>query len=320
MKFPAIKINMFKLLLILPAYLFITNSAYALNLDTHKISDNVYALIGETGPRTYDNLGLNNTLGFVITQSGVVLIDSGSSPQGGREITKRVAQVTDKPIKWVLNTGSQDHRWLGNDFFKQQGAEIIALSKTVSTQRERADDQVAGLQKILKERGKDIKPQHASRVFDSNHAKFKLGGVNFEIIYLGDTHFPGDAVVWMPKQQIVFTGDMVYVDRMLGILPYSNVVTWQQAFHKMEKLNPQWVVPGHGKVYPLSKAQAETGNYLDFLVNGVKKAQEDWQEIDDTVNLLSEKKMAAPFSHLQNFEFWHRVNINRTFLQLESAD
>ncbi len=329
MKFQALSRKISILRSILPASLFImpimfmiltSNSAYALHLKTHKITETAYALVGELGPRTYDNLGLNNTLGFVITRSGVVLIDSGSSPQGGKEIAKRVAQVTDQPIKWVINTGSQDHRWLGNDYFQRQGAEIIALKKTVMTQRKYADDQLDSLKNVLKERAEGGKARHASRVFDSNHAQFKLGETPFEIFYFGDAHFPGDAVVWLPEQKIVFTGDMVYVDRMLGVLPYSNSVSWQQAFHKMAKLKPQWVVPGHGNVYPLSKAQAETGNYLDFLINGIKKAQEDWLEIDDTVNLLSEKERAAPFSHLKNFDSWHRTNINRTYLLLESAE
>ena len=319
MKFQVPPRKTFALLLILPVCLLVMKSANALNLKTHKISETAYALVGELGPRSYDNLALNNTMGFVITKSGVVLIDSGSSPQAGKEISMRVAQVTDRPIRWVINTGSQDHRWLGNDYFQQRGAEIIALKKTVLTQQRYADDHVRGLQNVLKDRAEGLQPRHASRVIDGDHAKFKLDGTTFEIFYFGDSHFPGDAVVWLPEQEIVFTGDMVYVDRMLGILPYSNTVTWQRAFKQMAQLKPKWVVPGHGNVYPLSKAQAETGDYLDFLVNGIKKAQEDWLELDETVDLLSEKGHAAPFSHLRNFDSWHRTNINRTYLILEAA-
>jgi len=325
MKFPAHWKNYFSLNLLLflctgSTLLLSATTAHALHLDTYKINDTTYALIGELGPRTYENHGLNNTVGFVITRNGVVLIDSGASPMGAEEITKRVAAVTGKAIKWVINTGSQDHRWLGNSYFKARGAEIIALKKSVTTQKKFVDDHVSNLQSTLKDRAKGITPQYATKVIDSNHAKLNLGGTQIEIIWFGDSHFPGDAVVWIPEQKIVFTGDMVYVDRMLGILPYSDVISWQQAFHKMAQLKPEWVVPGHGNVYPLSKVQAETGDYLDFLVNGVKKAQEDWLELDDTVNLLSTKESAAPFAHLKNFDSWHRTNINRTFLALESAE
>ncbi|MDH3355073.1 MAG: MBL fold metallo-hydrolase [Chromatiales bacterium] len=308
------------LLIILSASLLTLKDSQALNLKTHKISNTVYALVGELGPRTYENNGLNNTMGFVITGNGVVLIDSGASPIGAAEISKRVAAVTSQPIKWVINTGSQDHRWLGNSYFRQHGAEIIALKKTVTTEKKFVDDHIRGLRNTLKERADGIVPQYATNELDTNHAKLTLGGVKFEIIWFGNSHFPGDSVVWLPAQKIVFTGDMVYLDRMLGILPYSNVLSWQKSFHKMEQLNPKWVVPGHGNVYPLATAQAETGNYLDFLVNGVRKAQADWLELDDTVNLLSEKKRVAPFVHLKNFDSWHRTNINRTYLTLESVE
>jgi glyoxylase-like metal-dependent hydrolase (beta-lactamase superfamily II) len=300
--------------------LLLTNaSTDALELKTQQIDKQSYALVGELGPRTYENHGLNNTVGFVVTGDGVVLIDSGASPLGAAEIAKRVALVTDQPIKWVINSGSQDHRWLGNSYFQQRGAEIIALKKTVETQQKFADDHLLGLQNTLKERAEGITVQHATRVLDTIHAKLQLGGSQFEIIWFGDSHFPGDAVIWLPAQKVVFTGDMVYLDRMLGILPHSNVASWQQAFHKMAQLKPEWVVPGHGNVAPLSKAQAETGDYLDLLVSGVKKAQQDWLEIDDTVNLLSEGESATPFQHLQNFDSWHRTNINRTYLQLEAT-
>lgn len=45
---------------------------------------------------------------------------------GAQRLEKAIAEVTDKPVKWVINTGSQDHRWLGNDYFASKGAEIIA--------------------------------------------------------------------------------------------------------------------------------------------------------------------------------------------------
>ncbi|WP_052470085.1 MBL fold metallo-hydrolase [Thiolapillus brandeum] len=99
-------------------------------------------------------------------------------------------------------------------------------------------------------------------------------------MWLGDAHFPGDAVVWLPEQQILFSGDLVYVDRMLGIHSWSNVLSWQKAFHKMEALHPKAIVPGHGQVCSLEKAQKETGAYLDWLVKNVGKALEEWQDLE----------------------------------------
>ncbi len=92
-----------------------------------KVVDNVYALIGPLGQRSADNDGLNANFGFVVTPTGVILIDSGASRLGAEKIAAAIGKVTKQPVRWVVNTGSQDHRWLGNDYFASKGAEVIAL-------------------------------------------------------------------------------------------------------------------------------------------------------------------------------------------------
>jgi hypothetical protein len=57
--------------------------------------------------------------------------------------------VTDKPVRWVINTGSQDHRWLGNDYFSSRGAEIIAMARTAATQAQYADQHLQELERFL---------------------------------------------------------------------------------------------------------------------------------------------------------------------------
>ena len=77
-----------------------------------KVADGVYVIVGPTGGRSYENRALNNNLGFVVTGEGVVVIDSGASAEGARLVEQAVKAVTEQPVRWVINTGSQDHRWL----------------------------------------------------------------------------------------------------------------------------------------------------------------------------------------------------------------
>ena len=107
-------------------YMLLIADAHALEVKFQPVAEGVYAYIGDTGPRSVENEGLNANLGLVVTPAGAVLIDSGATyrvrapdPRGGQK-------VTPQPVKWVINTGGQDHRWLGNGYFKAQGAEIIA--------------------------------------------------------------------------------------------------------------------------------------------------------------------------------------------------
>lgn len=105
------------------------------------ISDNVYALIGPLGQRSQQNDGLNANYGFIVTPEGVVLIDAGASRLGAIKLDEAIRAVTDKPVRWVINTGSQDHRWLGNAYFAGKGAEIIALERTAAMQQKNATQQ-----------------------------------------------------------------------------------------------------------------------------------------------------------------------------------
>lgn len=290
-------------------------TAQAYQPQAQEVTDSVYALIGPTDGRTPENHALNNNQGFVVTDAGVVLIDSGASQQGAALIAKAIAEVTDKPVTHVINTGSQDHRWLGNDHFAQQGAEIIALQRTVKTQRAYAEQHRRNLEKVLGEAFSGTTPYTAENPIAEDHHVFSIGGVDFELHWYGDAHFPGDAVLWLPQQKVVFSGDVIYVDRMLGLHPWSDLRGQQAAFEAIEALEPEWIVPGHGRVSDLAKARRDTGDYLDFLVTEVGAAVDNMDALQDTVNRLAD---APQFSHLKHFDTWHRTNINRAYLQFEA--
>lgn len=102
-------------------------------MQVEPVTEQIYALVGDIAPRSAKNRALNNTLGFLVTLEGVVLVGSGASPGGAQLIEQAVASVTDQPIRWVINIGAQDHHWLGNDYFVQRGAQVIALHRRDAT-------------------------------------------------------------------------------------------------------------------------------------------------------------------------------------------
>jgi glyoxylase-like metal-dependent hydrolase (beta-lactamase superfamily II) len=106
-------------------------------LRVEPLGDNVYAVIGPSGDRSAENLGNNANFGFVVTPEGVVLVDPGGSWKGAAMIEGLVREVTDQPVRIVVNTGGQDHRWLGNGYFKARGARILASAAAVADQQAR---------------------------------------------------------------------------------------------------------------------------------------------------------------------------------------
>lgn len=279
-----------------------------------RVSGKVYAIVGPLVQRSAENDGLNANFGFIETKTGVILIDSGASRLGAEKIDKAIRLVTHKPVRWVINTGGQDHRWLGNDYFAGKGAEIIALSKTAATQTQYAAQQLENLDRLLGERLKGTKPLPAAKILAGDTATLDLDGEALTLQYT-HAHYPGDALVYLPKRGIVFSGDLVFVDRLLGILPMSSVAHAQQAFKAMAALKPVLIIPGHGRVCDLAKAQRETGDYYDFLANVIGTAAKEMEPIQEVLNRHSD---LPAFRQLENYNNLHRANMNRAFTEFES--
>jgi len=263
--------KIFKWLLVLWAIFLLSSQACAEeHLKLQKVKNNIYAIVGELGNRTADNLGNNASFGFIITADGVVLVDSGGTYKGAEKIDSLIKSVTDKPVVTVINTGGQDHRWLGNGYFKQRGAHIIASKAAVTDQHARFQNQMFMLGNLVGTKalaGTDA--VYADEKFAGKKV-FTLGGVRFELMHVGPAHTPGDILVWLPKERVVFAGDVVYVDRMLGVLEHSDSRHWLAAYESMAALKPDFVVPGHGPATSLSRARADTYDYLVFLRNNVR--------------------------------------------------
>ncbi|MDD2872571.1 MAG: MBL fold metallo-hydrolase [Azoarcus sp.] len=286
-------------------------------LKSQALGNGVFVLIGEIGGRTYENHALNANFGVIDTPGGAVLIDSGASFEGARLLEAQARKLTGKPVKWVINTGSQDHRWLGNGYFASRGAEVIALSRTVATQKAYAIAESDALAALLKARFKGTQPAYASREPTEDSAVLELGGRRLEIRYLANAHFPGDVVVWLPAERIVFAGDHVYMDRLLGILPQSNVSTWLDAFKAIKALAPVHVVPGHGSVTDLAGAQRDTGDYVAFVASGARRFADDMAGVNQALAALGD---APQFAHLANFAELHRGNVSRAYLRFEAGE
>lgn len=265
----------------------------AVEVDFRPVAPGVYAHVGEKIGPTYDNEGLNANLGLVVTPVGAVLIDSGATYRSAQQVHAAIRRVTDQPVKWVINTGGQDHRWLGNGYFKERGAELIAHSNARADMQTRGGDHVKSLQAVLKERVDGTVPTLPDRFVEGSDARIDLGGVAFELKHRGGAHTPGDMMVWLPERDVLFSGDVVYVDRMLGVIPVSNTRRWLKTYAVIEQLNPKMIVPGHGNVTDLATARADTEAYLVARRAHMKKAVDDGADLSATVIEFGASALAA---------------------------
>ncbi|MDZ7802724.1 MBL fold metallo-hydrolase [Thiohalophilus sp.] len=281
-------------------------------LHLQQVNDHVYAIVGPFGNRTPANLGNNATFGFVVTNDGVVLIDSGGSYQGAAAIETLIKQVTDQPVKVVINSGGQDHRWFGNGYFKERGARIIASAAAVADQKARLQDQMFMLGNLMGKAALDsTEAVYADETFTGKHT-FTFGGVTFELRKVGPAHTPGDSLVWLPGERIVFAGDVVFVGRLLGVLPYSDSQGWIEAFNAMAALEPKVVVPGHGPATDPGLARRDTLDYLVFLREKVGTFMDSGGDIT-RIGTLEQSR----FKCLQDYDVLKGRNAQQVYQQME---
>lgn len=297
---------------LLPPTLLLLFALPAAALEVQKITEDVYALVGELGQRSPENLGNNATFGVIVTKEGVVLVDPGGSREGARSIEAAIRTVTDKPVVLVINTGGQDHRWLGNGYFKAKGARIVASTAAVADQRARARDQLIMLDNLVGAKGMaGTTPVYADETFEERK-ELTIGGTNLVLRHAGPAHTPGDTFVWLPAKKVVFTGDIVYVERMLGVGAESKSGTWVKVFEEVAALEPKHVVPGHGRATTLERARADTYDYLVALRAGVKEHIDQGGGIEE-IGKIDQSR----FKYLQVYEELKGRNAQQVYQEME---
>jgi glyoxylase-like metal-dependent hydrolase (beta-lactamase superfamily II) len=285
--------------------------ANAANLEIQPVTDGVWALVGEKQQRSPENLGNNATFGVIETADGVILVDPGGSWKGAEAIHDAVQGLTSKPVTHIINTGGQDHRWLGNGYWRAQGAVIIASADAVEDQKARGSMQLTMLDELIGDALDGTEPVYAQVVFDER-LNVEVGGIKLEIVHPGHAHTPGDSFVWMPEKEVVFSGDIVYVERLLNVGEQSSITDWPAAFEAVEATGATHVVPGHGHATTMKTALADTYDYLMNLRSKIAEHINDGGDIFGAVDVDQ-----SSFSYLEQFDSLARRNAQTAFQQME---
>jgi len=286
-------------------------AAQAEVLEIQPVTDNVWAIVGPLEQRSAENLANNATFGLVVTDEGAVLMDPGGSFQGAAALHDAIRTVTDQPVVFVINTGGQDHRWLGNGYWQAQGATVIASDAAVKDHHARAQEHMIALSQFLGDGLEGTEPAYADITFETDYT-LDLGGFSFDIMHRGAAHTPGDSFIWLDERDVMFTGDIVYVDRILGNGPARDTDSWIAVFEAMAAFEPTYIVPGHGGATDLAKATRETHDYLVNLRSQIGALIDDGGSIIDAPAIDQ-----SAWSYLAQFDALAGRNAQATFEEME---
>jgi hypothetical protein len=110
----------------------------------------------------------------------------------------------------------------------------------------------------------------------------------------------------------MFTGDIVYVERMLGVGTQSNSKSWISVYQSMAAYKPQYLVPGHGQATNLSQANKDTYDYLVFLRKSISDFMENGGDITDISSVDQSR-----FNYLLNYEMLSGRNAQQVYIEME---
>jgi len=286
--------------------------AQVLKMDPVPLGGGAYAIVGDLGPPTYANSGMNANLGFVVTSEGVVVIDTGPSVNAARALHEAIARVTPQPIRLVVNTNGQANRWHGNAYFRERGVPIVAHAEAARLMRDNGGLQFAASRALLVEKAAGSIAAIPGEEFTTER-RIVMGGVEIHLLHFGAAHTKGDIAVWLPGAGVMYSGDIVYTERLLAVIPAGRSASWIETFDALLRLAPKVIVPGHGAPTKPARAVSDTRDYLAFLRGAVKARLEAGASVDDAVGQVDQSR----FSHLVNYKDLSRRNAFQVYLELE---
>jgi cyclase len=205
----------------------------------HKVKDGIYVYAPDQ---------TTTTCSMVVTQEGVVMIDSCNNPLDSRKMLAAVKKVTDKPIRFLIDTEvHNDHTW--NHY-------VFSPPAVVINHEGAAEGMKKGLDPKRIETLSKQSPEMAAVVKDykflppdieyKDRMTLNLGERTFELIFLKNVHSEADTAIWLPKERVLFAASAANVRTMINLRPHVAIPDVLAGYKLMKSLNPEVVIPGHG--------------------------------------------------------------------------
>ncbi|HWP83048.1 MAG TPA: MBL fold metallo-hydrolase [Bacteroidota bacterium] len=286
--------------------------------DIVNVADGVYGAIGKPGV-------LSNSA-IIVTERGVIVVDTHLRPSWARDLIQTIRQITDKPVRYVINThwhgdhvqGNQAYQAafpIGTEFISHVNTRDDIIGKAIPSVKQNLDSlpvqigrlktrlaegknpdgsimtdsakqalqrQIANQESYLEEL-KTLQITIPNLTFDKSLALW-AGEREARVLYFGEGHTRGDVVVYLPKEKVLISGDI-----LTGGLPFMRdavPLAWAATLESIGKLEIEQIIPGHGPVqkgkdrlnlvvqylkdlYPAVEAQVKKGATVEEAVKAV---------------------------------------------------
>lgn len=232
-----------------------------------QIAKSTYVFIGAKEDFSYENGGNIVNTGFIVTEHGVIVIDTGPSYLYGQQMRQAISKITEKPIIKVLITHHHPDHFLGNQAYDD--IPIYALAETIQLIKRDGD---GFLDNVYRMSGPwmsgtdfstvEIKPLTLKQEEVANHTLryIELGG-----------HTAADLIILDETTGVLFAGDLVFHNRTLTT-PHAEPEHWLKSLDAIEGIEFKVIVPGHGEVANNIGPVEQTRDYLVWLESTIKQS------------------------------------------------
>ena len=304
-------LRFFALLLVVAAAGAIAQSdEYNYRLTPEKIADGVYAFIGKTEDFSWKNGGNVVNTGFVVTNAGVVVIDTGPSKRYGEQMRAAIKKITPQPIVKVFNTHHHPDHIFGNQAYADVG--VSALAQTIVGEKTEGGAFADNMYRMNGEWMRDTELSVAQNTVEQS-TKFSLGERSFSLHALSG-HTGGDLAVMDDSSGVIFSGDLIFNQRA-ATTPHADISRWIQAIDYIDNLSYKKLVPGHGSVISDRNAVKPTREYLAWLGAHLKLAAEQGADMTDVLTT----KLPASFTSTPLAKEEYQRSVVHLYPKLEQA-
>jgi glyoxylase-like metal-dependent hydrolase (beta-lactamase superfamily II) len=271
-----------------------------------RLSDHAYAYTAEGDPNT----------GIVVGDNAVMVIDTQATPVMAQDVIRRIREVTDKPIRYVVLSHYHAVRVLGATAYKAD--HIIASRDTYDLIVERGEqDMKSEIERFprLFRAVESVPGLTWPNLVFKKRLTLWLGKLQVDIMQLGRGHTKGDTVVWLPQEKILFSGDLVEYEAT----PYTGdayLTDWPDTLDNIAALKPAKLVPGRGAALMTPEAVKAgldgTDRFVSEMFAAVKRGVDEGKDLNsvykDTYAALKPK-----FGHWVIFDHCLPFDVTRAY-------
>jgi cyclase len=225
---------------------------------------------------------------FLVTDEGVLLIDTRTHPHDAQDLLARIRKVTDKPVKWVINSHFHGDHNFGNAVFKAAGATFVAQQETARIMQKIMPKEMARRIEGFQKRGLDpneVKLIPADVTFD-NAMTIRLGGREAQLMYFGPGQQAGDTFVLFPHARTLFTPGAFGKRSMPNMAFTTSVENWIKLLDQVAGMDVDKILPAHGDVAERADVKELAAMLADEYAT-VKPAVDKGLSVDEAIKTLT---------------------------------